>query len=67
MIDEKISLLIFKSDENRLNQILLNLLSNAIKFTMPEGEITFEVKYLEEINEIYFSVTDSGIGIKEED
>jgi signal transduction histidine kinase/CheY-like chemotaxis protein len=56
-------------DEIRVRQILLNLLSNAAKYTK-EGFIKFkvsgEITGKETIN-INFSVSDSGIGIKEED
>ena len=55
-------------DVMRLRQILLNLLSNAVKFTA-EGEIIAHAE-LRSTNsggfELYFSVTDSGIGIAEE-
>lgn len=53
-------------DAIRLKQILLNLLSNAIKFTA-KGKITLELSCKEQINsqmqEIRFSVKDTGIGI----
>ncbi|MDR2370214.1 MAG: response regulator [Treponema sp.] len=56
-------------DEIRIRQILLNLLSNAVKYTK-EGFIKFkvsgEITGKETIN-IKISVSDSGIGIKEED
>ncbi|MFC7688104.1 ATP-binding protein [Ureibacillus sp. GCM10028918] len=50
-------------DENRLKQILLNLIHNSIKYT-EVGEITVAAKVKE--NKMYISVTDTGIGIKEE-
>ncbi len=52
------------TDENRLKQIMCNLLNNAIKFTS-EGRIQFG--YAIEEDEIRFSVTDTGIGISEDD
>jgi signal transduction histidine kinase/ActR/RegA family two-component response regulator len=56
-------------DEIRIRQILLNLLSNAVKYTK-EGYIEFkvsgEIAGKETIN-IQFAISDSGIGIKEED
>jgi signal transduction histidine kinase/CheY-like chemotaxis protein len=56
-------------DEIRIRQILLNLLSNAAKYTK-EGFVKFkvsgEITGKETVN-IKFSVSDSGIGIKEED
>jgi CheY-like chemotaxis protein len=55
-------------DEIRIRQILLNLLSNAVKYTK-EGFIKFtvsgEITGKDTIN-IKISVSDSGIGIKEE-
>ncbi len=59
-------------DPMRLRQILVNLLSNAFKFT-EVGEIRLNVKRVrknlketEERPVIYFSVTDTGIGIPTE-
>ena len=55
---------IIKSDLLRLKQVLSNLIINAVKFTT-RGTITFGC---EKINrEIIFSVSDSGMGIPEED
>ncbi|WP_396168591.1 response regulator [Flavobacterium sp.] len=54
-------------DPVRLNQIILNLVSNAVKFTM-RGKIIVSVKLVEETDQdvvIHFSVSDTGIGIKE--
>jgi len=56
-------------DGPRLKQILLNLLSNAVKFT-EEGDVKLSVNLLEQQNrqaKLLFKVTDTGIGIKEED
>jgi PAS domain S-box-containing protein len=52
-------------DATRLRQILVNLVNNAIKFT-EKGEIFVSIEKLEEqgnIQELQFSVRDSGIGI----
>ncbi len=55
------------SDPLRLNQIINNLLSNAVKFTS-EGSVFLNIQLINE-DEKYiicqFSVTDTGIGIKE--
>jgi two-component system, sensor histidine kinase and response regulator len=53
------------SDENMVSTILRNLVSNAIKFTRPQGQvrITSEVKD----GYVCISVTDNGIGMKEDD
>ncbi|AKN30859.1 histidine kinase [Clostridium carboxidivorans P7] len=55
-------------DPNRLRQVLNNLINNAIKFT-EHGEISLKVKNIETIDEhvkLEFSITDTGIGISEE-
>ncbi len=75
-IDEKITGLV-KTDPMRLNQVIINLLSNAVKFTS-EGSIKLEARLLaksdllsdresgQEEMLVEFSVTDTGIGIREE-
>ena len=75
---EDITETLFKTDHNRVRQIILNLLSNALKFTY-EGGITIKlqgqiriVKNLvssedEERKIIKIVVEDTGIGIKRED
>ena len=55
-------------DEMRLKQVFLNLLSNAVKFT-EAGSVTVQAqikKITGDTAEIYFSVTDTGIGIAPE-
>jgi signal transduction histidine kinase len=52
------------ADERRVEQILLNLLSNAIKFT-EQGHIS--VNCSRETGSYVTTVTDTGIGIKEDD
>jgi PAS domain S-box-containing protein len=52
-------------DAPRLRQVLVNLVSNAIKFT-EHGEISLDVSFVSEkdnILELLFSMSDSGIGI----
>jgi signal transduction histidine kinase len=58
-------LTILDADKQRFKQVLFNLFSNAIKFSKPEGVITISSK--KEGNMARFSVSDTGIGIKEED
>jgi PAS domain S-box-containing protein len=56
-------------DEQRLSQVITNLLSNAIKFTPNRGNITLNVRKLDEkdrICVIQVEVSDTGIGISEE-
>ena len=56
-------------DAQRLAQVIANLMSNAIKFTPQGGKIHLEASFLGEIDgtcELQISVTDSGIGIRQE-
>ena len=58
----------FIGDPTKIKQILMNLISNAVKFT-EKGEILIEVKLDKKINDIeyiYFSVKDTGIGLDED-
>lgn len=48
-------------DRLALRKILINLVGNAVKFTH-KGEITICVK-MDEFQDVYFRVTDTGIGI----
>ena len=67
-IDETIPAKYF-GDEVRLKQVVTNILTNAAKYT-ESGIIKFTVKQKQIENdeiELYFSVKDSGIGIKPED
>ena len=56
-------------DDQRLSQVITNLLSNAVKFTPEEGSITLDSQLLSEKDGmccLQISVTDTGIGISEE-
>ena len=56
-------------DDQRLSQVITNLLSNAVKFTPNEGSISLESRLLSQkkgLCRIEMRVTDSGIGISEE-
>jgi signal transduction histidine kinase/CheY-like chemotaxis protein len=60
-------------DDQRLTQVITNLLSNAVKFTPEEGKIRLNTRLTEETSEqkntfctIQIDVSDSGIGISEE-
>ncbi|MDR1909612.1 MAG: response regulator [Spirochaetaceae bacterium] len=62
-----------RGDEMRIRQILLNILGNAVKYTR-EGSITLTIKNLSPENPaagesilLSFAVSDTGVGIKEED
>ena len=69
-IDKKVPGGVF-GDEQRIRQVLVNLLGNAMKFT-EQGEIVLAVDCLEGWEErgeqwttVRFSVSDTGIGIKD--
>ncbi|MGP6088230.1 ATP-binding protein [Antarctobacter jejuensis] len=53
-------------DPDRLRQILLNLVSNAIKFTS-NGNVVIEADCSAGLDDVEIRVTDTGIGIAEDD
>jgi signal transduction histidine kinase/response regulator RpfG family c-di-GMP phosphodiesterase len=55
-----------KADRQRLKQVLLNLFSNAVKYNVDGGRITIGCEEREE-GWLRITVTDTGIGISEED
>jgi PAS domain S-box-containing protein len=56
---------LLKVDEDRLRQVFFNLLSNASKFTPDRGKLKIEASRKDGWCQV--SVSDNGIGIKEED
>jgi signal transduction histidine kinase/ligand-binding sensor domain-containing protein/DNA-binding response OmpR family regulator len=57
-------------DSDKLEKIIFNLLSNTFKFTPEDGKITVRLDLLIEHEErgiLSLSVTDTGVGISEED
>lgn len=54
------------ADALRLRQVILNLISNANKFTR-RGEIRLECDVIADSHQVEFRVTDTGIGIPEEE
>ncbi|WP_051538158.1 ATP-binding protein [Butyrivibrio proteoclasticus] len=67
-IDENIPQRLY-GDVGKIKQIVLNLLTNAVKYT-EEGGFTLTVKagsITDDTCSLYFSVKDTGIGVKEED
>jgi signal transduction histidine kinase len=60
------SLPAFKSDRQKVKQIVLNLLSNALKFT-PAGTVTIKATYDSKERTVAIAVSDSGVGIADED
>jgi len=55
---------IARADERRVEQVLLNLLSNAVKFTEQGG---IAVRCMREAENYVTTVTDTGIGIKNDE
>jgi len=59
-----------KGDAVKIKEVLINLMSNAVKFTPNNGQITVEIKRLENAPldraRVLFSVHDSGIGINKD-
>jgi PAS domain S-box-containing protein len=53
------------TDRQKVKQIVLNLLSNALKFT-PQGSVAIRLQHDGEADEILIAVSDTGIGIAEE-
>jgi len=55
-----------KIDSLKIRQILSNLLSNALKFSHENGTVTLKIKYNQDDSSVFFSITDTGIGIAKE-
>jgi two-component system, OmpR family, sensor histidine kinase BaeS len=53
------------ADKDKISQVLVNLMSNALKYTQEKGNIRIETG--ETADKVYFSVSDTGIGIPEND
>ena len=53
-------------DEIRVRQVMLNLINNAIKYTH-EGSVSVDVSYDQTTQMMWVVVSDTGIGIKNED
>jgi signal transduction histidine kinase/CheY-like chemotaxis protein len=57
--------IIINTDRGKVTQVLINLLGNAIKFT-ESGYVELKISSIDH-KEIIFNITDSGIGISEND
>jgi signal transduction histidine kinase len=51
-------------DREKIRQAIMNLVDNAIKYTK-KGKVEIEIRLIK--NKIFFSVSDSGMGVEEED
>jgi len=57
-------------DDHRLAQVITNILSNAVKFTRENGKVHLNISLNSEkddLLELYIEVSDSGIGISQEE
>jgi len=59
--------IIIYADPKRLKQALLNLLSNSVKFTPTDGSVTLSIKKDKIKKLVYIAVTDTGIGMSDQD
>jgi len=57
---------LLEADERKVKQILLNLVTNGLRFTPPGGSVTIGAA-LAETGGIRITVTDTGIGMAEQD
>lgn len=55
---------VFRSDKDKLEQVVINIISNAVKYTSAGGKI--EVFTGRIYNDLYIKVSDNGIGIPKE-
>jgi signal transduction histidine kinase len=54
-----------KADSDRISQVMVNLVSNALKYTPDAGKVSIGVS--ETAEEVLITVSDTGIGISEDD
>lgn len=55
---------VFRSDKDKLEQVVINIISNAVKYTSVGGKIEVFTGRL--YNDLYIKVADNGIGIPKE-
>lgn len=63
-VESRIQELVFSYDQNKIKKVLNNLLSNAFKYTPDGGTVTVNVCC--DDSEVTVSVSDTGVGIKDE-
>lgn len=54
-------------DGKQMIKVIYNLLSNAFKYTPKDGSIEVNLSVDKQKNELYISITDSGVGINKKD
>ena len=70
-MDKEIEMLVsladimINADEDLLSQVWINLIHNSIKFTPNDGKVRVELN--QQDGQIKFKITDTGLGISEED
>ena len=57
---------VMRGDEIRIRQIILNIVNNAIKYT-EKGSVTVDICFKYDDSRLVVKVSDTGIGIREED
>lgn len=67
IFNSNIDKMVLSLDIVKIESALNNLLSNACKFTRPNDTIILSLEYISSKNEIAIKVSDSGIGISEQD
>jgi PAS domain S-box-containing protein len=68
--DAMINLYSVKADRKRLQQVLLNLLNNAVKYNKVGGSVSVVTEMIHKENNLKYvriSMTDTGVGIQEDD
>jgi signal transduction histidine kinase/DNA-binding response OmpR family regulator len=66
VFEDALDLPTLNTDEAKVSQILRNLISNALKFT-ERGEVRVSASMSDRDGQVTFAVSDTGIGIAEED
>ena len=68
-IDPALAYMSVESDAEKIKQVLMNLISNALKFTKAKGQVDISIKKeasKKGVIAIKFDVTDTGIGMSQE-
>ncbi len=55
--------LIYRTDNRKMQQVLINIVGNALKYTQEEGEVKIHSWVIDK--KLFIEVTDNGIGIPE--
>ncbi len=66
LVNNIVDEIIISADKNMLNTVLRNLISNSVKFTHKNGKVTVSYKLNNKLGFVEISVTDTGIGMSDE-